>query len=70
MSATDLRTILFDLIPRKISAKSDQAPEAIREFQLFWTFLQREFHLENAAGIQYEPLPSGNVVSFRAKKVQ
>lgn len=49
MSATDLRIILFDLIPRKISAKSEQAPEAIREFQLFWTFLQREFHLENAA---------------------
>lgn len=49
LSATDLRIILFDLIPRKISAKSEQAPEAIREFQLFWAFLQREFHLENAA---------------------
>jgi hypothetical protein len=49
MSATDLRIILFDLIPRKISAKSEQAPEAIREFQLFWTFLQRDFHLENAS---------------------
>jgi hypothetical protein len=49
MSAIDLRTILFELIPRKISATSDQVPDAIREFQLFWTFLQREFHLENAA---------------------
>jgi hypothetical protein len=49
MSAADLRTILFDLIPRKISAPADDAPGAIRELQLFWTFLQREFHLENAA---------------------
>lgn len=49
MSATDLRIILFNLIPRKISAPAEQASEAIREFQLFWAFLQREFHLENAA---------------------
>jgi len=49
MSETDLRIILFSLIPRKISAPASQAREAIRELQLFWTFLQREFHLENAA---------------------
>ena len=49
MSETDLRTVLFNLIPRKISAPPEQASEAIRELQLFWTFLQREFHLENAA---------------------
>src|ERR1041384_2145648 len=36
MSSTDLRIILFDLIPRKISAKADQVPKFIREFQLFW----------------------------------
>jgi len=49
MSAADLRTILFQVVPRKISATADEAPEAIRELQLFWTFLQREFRLENAA---------------------
>lgn len=49
MSVDDLRMILFELIPRKITAEADQASEAIRELQLFWTFLQREFHLENAA---------------------
>ncbi len=49
MSAADLRTILFDLIPRKISAPADNIPAAIRELELFWTFLQREFHLPNAA---------------------
>jgi hypothetical protein len=49
MSTDDLREILYDLIPRKISAFADQSPEIIRELQAFWTFLQREFHLENAA---------------------
>ena len=49
MSEIELSTILLNLIPRKVSATPDQAREAIRELQLFWTFLQREFHLENAA---------------------
>ena len=49
MSAGDLREILFDLFPQKVSAEADEAPNIIREFQLFWQFLQREFHLENAA---------------------
>jgi hypothetical protein len=49
MSAKDIREILFDLIPRKISALAEQAPEIIRELQAFWSFLQREFHLANAA---------------------
>ena len=49
ISPEDIREILFDLIPRKVSATADEAPEIIRELQAFWTFLQREFHLENAA---------------------
>ncbi len=49
MSPDDVREILFDLIPRKVSASADEAPEIIHELQAFWTFLQREFHLENAA---------------------
>jgi hypothetical protein len=49
MSPDDVREILFDLIPRKVSASANEAPEIIRELQAFWTFLQREFHLENAA---------------------
>jgi hypothetical protein len=48
MSAKDIREILFDLIPLKISAIAEQAPEIIRELQAFWSFLQREFHLANA----------------------
>src|SRR2546425_10018420 len=49
MSPDDLREILFDLFPRKVSAAADEAPAIIRELQAFWQFLQREFHLENAA---------------------
>ncbi len=49
MSASHLREILFELIPRKVSAPADEAPDIVRELRAFWQFLQREFHLENAA---------------------
>jgi hypothetical protein len=49
MSPDSLREILFDIFPRKLSAEPDEASEIIRELQFFWKFLQREFHLENAA---------------------
>ena len=45
MSPDDVREILFDLIPRKVSASADEAPEIIHELRAFWIFLQREFHL-------------------------
>jgi hypothetical protein len=50
MSSGNLSEILFDLFPSKVSADAAKAPEIIRELQAFWKFLQREFHLENAAG--------------------
>jgi len=48
MSAGDMHEILFSLIPRKISAEPDEAPEIIREFQAFWRFMKREFQLASA----------------------
>lgn len=48
MSSDDLREILFDLVPRKVSTSADDAEEIVRELRAFWSFLQREFHLENA----------------------
>lgn len=48
MSPDDLREILFDLIPRKVSTSADEAEGIVRELQAFWSFLHREFHLENA----------------------
>jgi len=44
-----LRELLFDIFPRKVSADAEEAPQAIRELQAFWQFAQREFQLENAA---------------------
>jgi len=48
MSASDLREILFDIFPAKVSVEPDAAPEIIRELRAFWKFLQREFHRPNA----------------------
>jgi hypothetical protein len=48
MTAQNLQELLFDLVPRKISAPAEDAPEIIREMRLFWTFLGREFQLGNA----------------------
>jgi len=49
MSPDDLLEILLDLFPNKLSASADEAPAIINELQAFWKFLQRVFHLENAA---------------------
>jgi hypothetical protein len=49
MSPDNLREILFEIFPRKVSAPAEDAPDVIAELQAFWKFLQREFHLENAA---------------------
>lgn len=48
MGVADLQELLFDLVPRKISAPAEDAPEIIAEMRQFWTFLAREFHLGNA----------------------
>ena len=48
MSPDNLREILFDIAPRKVSTSADDAEDIVRELRAFWTFLQREFHLENA----------------------
>ena len=49
MSSGDLREVVFDIFPQKVSAEPEEAPIMIRELQAFWKFLQREFQLENAA---------------------
>ena len=50
MSPDDLREILFELFPRKVSTSGDEAEGIVHELRAFWTFLQREFHLANAEG--------------------
>jgi len=49
MSPEHLREILFELFPRKVSAEPEEAAGVIQELHVFWTFLQREFGLQNAA---------------------
>ena len=48
MSAQSIRTILFQLFPQKLTTPPEDSSYTIRELQLFWQFLQREFHLKNA----------------------
>jgi hypothetical protein len=50
MSPDDLREVLFELFPQKVSTPASEAEAIVRELRAFWTFLQREFHLANAAG--------------------
>lgn len=48
MNAGELREVLFELIPEKVTTLPESATEIVRELQYFWKFLQREFHLQNA----------------------
>ena len=48
MTAEQLKTILFELFPRKVSAEPGCGQEIVAELQAFWRFLQREFGLPNA----------------------
>jgi hypothetical protein len=51
MTWAEVDEILFDIFPRKVSAESGSGEPIVRELRAFWTFLQREYHLANAAGI-------------------
>jgi hypothetical protein len=48
MTPAHLEELLFEIFPRKITADPEEAPEVIRDLQGFWSFLKREFQLENA----------------------
>ncbi|MCX7419772.1 MAG: hypothetical protein NT013_09580 [Planctomycetia bacterium] len=51
MSVRDFEEVLFEIIPRKVSADADEADEIVTVLQVFWQYLQREFRLPNANGI-------------------
>jgi hypothetical protein len=51
MTPSDLREVVFDIFPRKVSVPADEAKDIIHELRVFWSFLQREFGLENAAAM-------------------
>jgi hypothetical protein len=51
MTPSDLHEVVFDIFPRKVSVRADKAKDIIHELGVFWSFLQREFGLENAAAM-------------------
>jgi hypothetical protein len=48
MRPVELREILYEIFPSKVSTFDFDAAEAIHELRAFWGFLKREFGLENA----------------------
>jgi len=48
LSPDDLSTILFEVFPAKVSTEPENAPWIIRRIRAFWSFMAREFDLENA----------------------
>jgi len=52
MSALDVRSVVEELFPRKISLESpEQADDAIPELVAFWKYLKREFDLPQADAV-------------------
>ena len=52
MRVADIREIVTELFPRKISlSSSDDANDAIPELVAFWQYLQREYQLANAESV-------------------
>jgi hypothetical protein len=52
MTVADVRTVVTELLPRKISLQSpEQADDAIPELVAFWTYLGREFRLPQSGAV-------------------
>lgn len=64
MSAGDLREIVFELFPRKISCDPQDAEETIAELRAFWQFAGREYSLPQAAAC-LDVLADGAVEQLR-----
>jgi len=48
IGAAELREILFEVFPRKMSCEPESAGEIVTELRAFWTWARREFQLETA----------------------
>lgn len=48
LDAGDLREVLFELVPRKVSIEAFEAHRIVEEVRAFYTFLKREFGLTQA----------------------
>ncbi len=54
MSLRDLREIVYELFPRKVSVEAEAAGEIIEELQAFWRFVEREYGLPQASEFSEE----------------
>ncbi|OWK34552.1 hypothetical protein [Fimbriiglobus ruber] len=51
MTTRDFDEVLFELIPRKVSVEPEAAEAIVDECRAFWTFVARQYGLENAKQI-------------------
>lgn len=52
MTKDDMKTMMEDLLPRKlVAADKSEAEDAVPELVAFWSFLEREYNFKNAKGI-------------------
>jgi hypothetical protein len=66
MTLSDFNEVLFQIFPRKVSVKADEAGLIIAELRAFWSFLARQYGLENAREI-LETLDDSAVSRLRDK---
>jgi hypothetical protein len=52
MTLRDFNEVLFTLIPRKVSTEADSAPAIVAELRAFWSFVHRQYGLDNAERIR------------------
>jgi len=51
MTLRDFNEVLFELFPRKVSVEADQAGTIVAELRAFWSFVARQYGLDNARKI-------------------
>ena len=51
MTLRDFNEVLFSIMPRKVSVEADRAGAIIAELRAFWSFVVRQYGLENAKAI-------------------
>jgi hypothetical protein len=49
MSLRNLREIVYELFPRKVSVEAEAAGEIVEELRAFWRFVEREYRLPQAS---------------------
>lgn len=51
LSASEVREVVFEIFPRKVSMSAESGPRAMAEWRAFFAFLDRQYQLRNAKQI-------------------